>query len=136
MEDPAEQLIRRALGRRPPPTLGPTFAEDVVRRVAATSRPVTSGRGASWWLAIPWLAAAGASVAVLAHLEWSGPTRAVAWGLALGMVPLAYSATLWPRGALSLLALCGGPLPGKAREGPPPVTPASPSRGHLRRNGL
>jgi hypothetical protein len=53
---------------------------------------------------------------VLAHLEWSGIARTVAWGLALAVVPLAYSATLWPGGALRLLALCSLGSLGARRE--------------------
>jgi hypothetical protein len=118
MEDPAEQLIRRALGRRPPPKLGPTLVDDVMRRVTVPPQSAAPGRGGPWWLAIPWLTAAGASMLVLAHLEWSGIARTVAWGLALAVVPLAYSATLWPGGALRLLALCSGGFLAAPREEP------------------
>jgi hypothetical protein len=129
MEDPAEQLIRRALGRRPPPKLGPTLADDVLRRVASPQpRGVSGGRAAArrFLAGATWLVAAVASVAVLAHLEWSSGARAVAWGLALAMVPLAYSATLWPDRALALLALCGGTLLGASYEEPRAVSPGSP----------
>jgi len=122
MHDPAEPLIRRALRRRPPPRLGPAFAEEVLRRlVADQQRAVPRGRAAARrGLAVAtWLLAGVASVAVLAHVEWSTGPRALAWGLALVAVPLAYSATLWPGRFLALLALCGGPLPGGASEQPP-----------------
>lgn len=122
MEDPAEQLIRRALGRRPPPRLGPTFVEHVLRRVVAgEQRAAVRGRaGARRWLAAAvWLLTGAASVAVLADLEWSRASRAVAWGLALAMVPVAYSATLWPGRLVGLLALCGGPLLSGPGEPPP-----------------
>jgi hypothetical protein len=120
MEDPAEQMIRRALGRRPPPRLGPTFAEDVVRRVATRKHVLPGRAGARRWLAAAtWLLAGGASVAVLVHLEWSSPSRVVAWGLALAMVPVAYAATLWPGRILGVLALCSAPLLGEPREPPP-----------------
>ncbi len=122
MDDPAEPLIRRALGRRPPPRLGPAFAEEVLRRLAAgQQQAVPQGTAAARrGLAVAtWLLAGVASVAVLAHVEWSSASRAVAWGLALAAVPLAYSATLWPSRFLALLALCGGPLPGGPREEPP-----------------
>ncbi len=128
MEDPAEQLIRRALGRRPPPRLGPTLVDDVLQRVVVPGRPPASGRAVPWRLGVLWLTAAGASLAALAHVEWSGGTRAVAWALALAAVPLAYSATLWPDRILGLLALCGGPLPTEPREAPPAVTPSPPPR--------
>jgi hypothetical protein len=123
MEDPAEELIRRALGRRPPPRLGPTLVHDVLGRVTPPPRPSV----ATGWRAVPWLAVAGASLAVLTHLEWSSGTRAIAWGLALAMVPLTYTATLWPERALGLLALCGGPLLRHAGQAKP-VTPTSPSQ--------
>jgi hypothetical protein len=113
MEDPAELLIRRALGRRPPPKLGPTLAEDVLRRVAESPPPAVSGRRAiarRWLAGAVWLAVAGASTAVLVHVEWAGGARAAAWALALAAIPLAYSATLWPDRALVLLALCGEAL--------------------------
>jgi len=124
MEDPAEQLIRRALGRRPPPRLGSTLADDVLRRVAPPP-PAVAGRGASRrWLAVPWVMALGASVAVLAHLGCSTETRTVAWVLALAMVPLTYSATLWPDRALVLLALCSGAAQPAVSRG----SPAGPRR--------
>jgi hypothetical protein len=129
MEDPAEQLIRRALGGRRPPQLGPTLADDVLRRVAP--RPLaTAGRTAArrWLAGTIWLAVVGASLAVLAHLGSATETTAVAWGIALAMVPLAYSATLWPERALVLLALCGGPLVGEPRGEPQVVVPRAPSR--------
>jgi len=113
MEDPAEQLIRRALGRRPPPKLGSTLTRDVLRQVAAPQPPVVSGRRAvarRWLAGATWLAVAGASTAVLAHLEWASGTRAMAWGLALAVVPLTYAAALWPGRALGLLALWGETL--------------------------
>jgi hypothetical protein len=130
MEDPAEQLIRRALGRRPPPELGPTLARDVMRRVAERHPPavVRERAPARRWLAVPWLLVAAASLAVLVHLEWSSGARAVAWAVALGLVPLTYLVTLWPDRALSVAALCGGPLLAEPQEAPPAVTPASPSR--------
>ena len=130
MEDPAEQLIRRALGRRPPPRLGPTLAEDVLRRVATPRGPAASGgRGAArrWLTVATWLAVAGASTVVLAHLEWTGGARAAAWALALAVVPLTYSATLWPDRALLLLARCGGPFLGPLPEEPKVVSPGSPA---------
>jgi len=120
MDDPAEQLIRRALGRRPPPTLGPTLVDDVLQRVAGAEPTAESGvkAGARKWIAAAvWLPTVAACVAVLAPLEWSGSSRAVAWGLALALVPLSYSAALWPGGFVALLALCGGPLPGERHEG-------------------
>src|SRR5512135_1114955 len=118
MEDPTEQLISRSLGRRPPPRLGPTFGEDVLRRVAIAER---AAREPEWARArrrlapAIWLLAAAASVAVLAKVEWSSAS----WALALVAVPLAYSATLWPDSFLVLLALCGGPLAGDPRDKPP-----------------
>jgi len=121
MEDPSEPLIRRALARRPVPRLGPTFVEDVLRRVAGAERPAAlDGRAGTrrWLVAASWLLTGAASVAVLAHLEWSSASRAVAWGLALVLVPLAYSATLWPDRVLGLLALCGGPVPEEPRDEP------------------
>lgn len=133
MEDHADQLIRSTLGRRPPPKLGPTLADDVLRRVAVPRLPAfSSGRVAARrrLAAATWLLTAVASVTVLAHLEWSSGARALAWGLALAVVPLAYSATLWPRGALSLVALCGGPLVGESRGEPGYGTnPGKPERG-------
>ena len=129
MEEPAEQLIRRALGRRPPPKLGPTLAEDVLRRVPAPRRPAASGGRAAtrrWLAGAAWLAVVGASTAVLAHLEWAGGARAAAWALALAVVPLAYSATLWPDRALLLLVRCGGPFLGPLPEEPMVVSPGSP----------
>jgi hypothetical protein len=111
MEDPVEHLIRRAV-RRPAPRLRPTFAEDVLRRVAADVRPAVlpGGMRARRWLAAGgWLAAGAASVAAVAHVEWSSSPRALAWGFGLLLVPMAYSATLWPRRFLDLVALCGGP---------------------------
>jgi len=131
MEDPAEQLIRRALGRRRPPQLGPTLADDVLRRVAPRPPALADRTAARRWLAVSWLSALGASLAVLAHLLWSAETRAVPWGLALALVPLTYSATLWPDRALVLLALCSGPLVGEPR--PKLVAPRSPSRRHGQR---
>ncbi len=121
MEDPAEQLIRRAVGRCPPPKLGPTLVDDVLRRVVVPRRPAVSGgaAGAGRWLAAAtWLATGAACIAVLARMEWSSASRAVAWGLALAMVPLTYSATLWPGRLLGLLALCGGPVLGEPRDEP------------------
>ena len=132
MEDPAEQLIRRALGRRPPPAPRPTLVDDVLRRVAVPERPAASrGRpGARRWLAAAsWALTGVASVAVLAHVEWSGASRAVAWGLALAAVPLAYSATLWPDRLLGLLALCGGPVLGEPRDEPRSGTSPGDRRG-------
>lgn len=128
MEEPAERLIRRALGQWPPPTLGPTLPDDVLRRLADERQPAAGRRPAARrWLAASWLAAAGASLEVLARLPWSEGTRAMAWGLALALVPLAYSAALWPDRTLALLVLCGRPLLG----GPPPepraVSPGSPA---------
>jgi hypothetical protein len=128
MEDPAELLIRRALGRRPPPKPGPTLVDDVMRRVSVPARRAASGRAVPWRLGVLWLTAAGASLAVLAHVPWSGAARTAAWGLALALVPLAYSAALWPDRILGLLALCGGPPPTEPREAPPAVTPSPPSR--------
>ncbi|HSD66419.1 MAG TPA: hypothetical protein VLF95_06950 [Vicinamibacteria bacterium] len=121
MVDPGEHLIRRALRRTPPPEVRATLADDVLRRVASC-RPgrASGGRPARWRLAVPWLAVAGASVAVLVHLELSSGARAVAWGLALAMVPLAYSATLWPGGAARLLALWGRSLLGEPTGSPAP----------------
>jgi hypothetical protein len=121
MEDPAEQLIRRALARRPLPRRRPTFSENVLRRVAGAQRnAVPDGwAGARGRLvAASWLLIGAASIAVLTRLEWSSASRTAAWGLALALVPLAYSATLWPDRFLGLLALCGGPLLGTPREGP------------------
>jgi hypothetical protein len=111
MPDPAEDLIRRALGRRPRPSLGPSFAEEVLRGVAADERGTApSPIGPRRWLAAAvWLLAGAASVAVLASLEWSSASRTLAWDFGLLLVPLAYLATLWPRGLLVLLAVCGGP---------------------------
>ncbi len=128
MEGPGERLIRRTLGRRAPPKLGPSLADDVLRRVAA-GQALADGRreAARRWLAAPWLMVAGASVAVLAHLPWSGGTRAVAWGLGLVLVPLAYSAALWPDRALGLLVLCGRPLLGEPPEEPRALSPGSPA---------
>jgi len=110
MEDPAEELIRRALARRPPPSLGPTFADDVLRTVAVAERALQRGgsRARRRLAAAIWLLAAAASVAVLANLPWSGTSRALAWLFGLVLVPVAYSATLWPRRFLGVLALCGG----------------------------
>jgi hypothetical protein len=110
MEEPAERLIRRALGHWPPPTLGPTLPDDVLRRVAARRPSAAADRPAARWVAVPWLVATGASVAVLAHLEWSSGTRAIVWGLALALVPLAYSAALWPDRVIAFLVLCGEAL--------------------------
>jgi hypothetical protein len=120
MEDPAEQLIRRALGRRPPPRLGPTLAHDVLRRVAER-HPPAGARGRSSarrWLALAWLVVAGASLAVLAQVEWWSGARALAWGLALGLVPVTYLVTLWPDRVLGVLALCGRPLLAEPRAAP------------------
>jgi hypothetical protein len=129
MEEPAERLIRRALGQWPPPTPGPTLTDDVLRRVAEERQPEDGRRAAARrWLAASWLVAAGASLEVLAHLPWTEGTRAVAWGLALALVPLGYSAALWPGRALGLLVLCGRPLLGEPREGPHAVSPGSTSR--------
>jgi hypothetical protein len=133
MEDPAEQLIRRALGRRPLPQLGPTLADDVLRRVAPRPLALAGRTAARRWLAVSWLTALGASVAVLTHLVWSAETRAVPWGLALALVPLTYSATLWPERALVLLAWCSGPLVGEPRDEPKVVVARSPPRRHGQR---
>jgi hypothetical protein len=65
-----------------------------------------------------WLLAGVASVAVLAHLEWSSGSRAVASGLGLAIVPMAYSATIWARPLRALLALCGGQIVGDAEDEP------------------
>jgi hypothetical protein len=119
--DDAEHLIRRTLGRRRPPRLRPTFAEDVLRRVAADERPAVppgSARARRWIAAATWLLTAAASLAAVAHVEWSSSSRALAWGLGLLLVPLAYSAALWPRQVLGLVALCGGPVPRGRRTGP------------------
>ncbi len=122
MEDSVEQLIRRAVGRRPPPRPGPNLVEDVLRRVAIAERAALERGGVRArrrLAAAVWLLAAAASLAVLANVEWSGASRAAVWGLGLLMVPLAYSATLWPDRFLSLLSWCGGPLPGRPTEAPP-----------------
>jgi hypothetical protein len=125
MEDPAEQLIRRALGRRPPPKLRPTLADEVLRRVASRQPPAVPGvPAARWRLAVPWVAAAAASAALLAQLEWSSAARALAWGLALAMVPLTYSVALWPGRTLGFLVLWASPLLGEPREAP--VSSATP----------
>ena len=130
MEEPAERLIRRALGRWSPPAPGPTLTDDVLRRVADEPPPKDGRRAAPRrWLAASWLLAAGASLEVLARLPWSDGTRAVAWGLALVLVPLAYSAALWPDRVRGLLVLCGRPLLGEPREGPHAVGRRSTSRG-------
>jgi hypothetical protein len=122
MEDPTEQLIRRALGRRPPPRLGATLAHDVLQRVAERHPPAPARERAPArrWLVVPWLAVAAASLAVLMNMGWSSGARAVAWGLALAVVPLGYLAALWPDWTLGILALCGSPLlaePGAAPRG-------------------
>jgi hypothetical protein len=62
-----------------------------------------------------WLLTGAASVAVLASVEWSSASRALAWGFGLLLVPAGYSATLWPRGFAALVARCGGPLPEDGR---------------------
>jgi hypothetical protein len=129
MEDPEEQLIRRALGRRRPPTLGPTLADDVLRRVASGGTPATGGRRpAPARLVVPWLAVVGASAAVLAHLPWSSGARAVGRALALILVPVAYSLTLWPARTLALVTVCGAALLADPREALPAASPATPSR--------
>jgi hypothetical protein len=128
MEDPDERLIRRTLGRRAPPKLGPTLADDVLRRVAA-GRQAADGRraAAQRWLAASWLATAAASIEVLARLPWSDAARTLAWGLAVVLVPLAYSAALWPDRALGLLVLCGRLLLGEPLNEPRAVSPDSPA---------
>jgi hypothetical protein len=113
MKDTAEPLIRQALGRRPPPTLGPTLVDDVMQRVVASPLPAAPGGRAAarqWLAAATWSVTGVASVAVLAHLEWSSGSKAVTWGLALAMVPLTYAAALWPHRALGLLAVWGETL--------------------------
>jgi hypothetical protein len=114
MDDPAEQLIRRALGRRPPPTLGPRFADDVLARVHAAGRHADSvaATGRRWTAVATWLLAGTASLAVLSHVGWPALSGALGWGLALAMVPLSYSVALWPGRFVCLLALCCGFLPG------------------------
>jgi xanthine/uracil/vitamin C permease (AzgA family) len=79
---------------------------------------------------VPWVAAGAASVAVLAQLEWPSAARAMAWGLALAMVPLTYSVALWPDRALGFLALWASPLLGEPREEPDPGATAE-----IRRHG-
>jgi hypothetical protein len=113
MEDPDEQLIRRALGRRAPPKPGRTLADDVLRRVATGQQTADGRRAASQrWLTASWLATAAVSIEVLARLPWSDGARTLAWGLALVLVPLTYAAALWPDRALGMLVLCGRPLLG------------------------
>jgi hypothetical protein len=110
MQDPADQLIRRALARRPPPTPGPAFVEDVLRSVA-TGEPLVDGPGARvrrGLAAAVWILAAAASTAVLASMEWSSASRTVAWGFGLLLVPTAYSVTLCPGAFAALLATFGG----------------------------
>jgi len=118
MEDPADELIRRALVRRTAPSLRPTFVEDVLKAVAVAERGPRERRATPLrrrLAAAVWLLAAAASVAVLANVEWSSASRSVAWGAGLVLVPLAYSAALWPRRFAAVLALCGGLVPGEAR---------------------
>lgn len=127
MEDPGERLIRRTLGRRAPPKAGPTLADDVLRCVAAGRQPADGRRVASSrWLAVSWFVTAAASVEVLARLPWSDGARTLAWGLALVLVPLTYSATLWPDRALGLLVLCCRPLLGGPLNEPAAGSPGSP----------
>jgi hypothetical protein len=102
MEDSFEQLIRRAVGRRPSPRPGPKLVEDVVRRVAIAERAALErgrARARRRLAAAIWLPVAAASVAVLANVEWSSASRTLAWGFGLLLVPMTYSATLWLAGA-------------------------------------
>ncbi len=115
MEDAVEQLIRRAVGRRPLPRPGPRLVDDVLRRVAVAERAALErggARGRRRLAAAIWLPAAAASVAVLANVEWWSASRTLAWGVGLLLVPMTYSATLWPRRFAALLALGSRPLPG------------------------
>ena len=133
MEDPGERLIRRTLGRRAPPKPGPMLADDVLRRVAARQPAAGGRRGASRrWLMASWLMTAAASIEVLARLPWSDGARTLAWGLALVLVPLAYSAALWPDRALGFLVLCARPLLGGPLDEPAAASPRWPS-GHRSR---
>jgi hypothetical protein len=128
MEDPDERLIRQTLGRCVPPTPSPTLADDVLRRVT-TGPPARDRRRATSrrWLAGSWLATAAASIEVLARVSWSDGLQALAWGLALVLVPLAYGAALWPERAVGLLVLWGRPLLGGPLDAPAAVRPGSPS---------
>jgi hypothetical protein len=107
MEDAAERLIRRALGRHPAPRLSPAFTVDDLGRLAADERVGRPRAAARWTAAASWLAVGAASLVVVAHVESSSVSRGLAWGFALLLVPLAYAAALWPRPFLALLAPCG-----------------------------
>ena len=110
MADSVEQLIRRAVGRRPPPRPGPRLVDGVLRRVAVAERAALE-RGAARprrrLAAAIWPLAVAASAAVLANVEWSSAARAVAWNLGLLLVPMTYAATVW---------LAGTGVPGGAGE--------------------
>jgi hypothetical protein len=112
IDERTDHALREALGRIPRPRHAAGLAPEILRRAAARERERGRQRrtGRRVLLAGYWVAAAFASLWLLARLPLPAWAGAAAWACALALVPAGFAIALWPRLARELLTLALRPL--------------------------